>query len=68
MEPSDPVPAQSVDVQRGSPQVHLSSMDTGQWLVDRMPSNPKKMAFISTQERFEVPLRPELWSSVFSPP
>ncbi|KAG2582073.1 hypothetical protein PVAP13_6KG084200 [Panicum virgatum] len=42
--------------------------DTGQWLVDRMPSNPKKMAFISTQERFEVPLRPELWSSVFSPP
>ncbi|XP_039853156.1 proline-rich receptor-like protein kinase PERK10 isoform X7 [Panicum virgatum] len=39
---TDPVPAQSANVQRGSPQVHSS--------------------------RFEVPLRPELWSSVFSPP
>jgi len=77
-------------------------MDTGQWLVDRMPSNPKKwhllahrrglcmtliyilligatqfMFFVSCpciynnlpfHFRFEVPLRPELWSSVFSPP
>jgi hypothetical protein len=67
-------------------------METGQRLVDRMPINPRTMAFISTQERysyvllsmsilfpffmislfknfdspflwrFEVPLRPELWS------
>jgi hypothetical protein len=67
-------------------------METGQRLVDRMPTNPRTMAFISTQERyshvllsmyiffprcmltcfylvhyhllrrFEVPLRPELWS------
>jgi hypothetical protein len=67
-------------------------METRQRLVDRMPTNPRTMAFISTQERyshvsfimsipftrfmrrffiivhspflwrFEVPLRPELWS------
>ncbi|CAN6209191.1 unnamed protein product [Urochloa humidicola] len=28
-----------------------------------MPNNPKIVAFESTQQRFEVPLRPELWSS-----
>ncbi|CAL4996256.1 unnamed protein product [Urochloa decumbens] len=38
-------------------------MDTGQRLVHRMPNNPKIVAFESTQHRFEVPLRPELWSS-----
>ena len=38
-------------------------MDTGQRLVDRMPSNPKKMAFISTQERslHDVNLYPLDW-------
>ncbi|XP_039853151.1 uncharacterized protein LOC120711626 isoform X3 [Panicum virgatum] len=37
--------------------------DTGQWLVDRMPSNPKKMAFISTQERsmHDINLYPLDW-------
>jgi len=34
-------------------------LDSGQRLVHRMPVNPRKMVFVSTQEIFEVPLRPE---------
>lgn len=46
-----------VDMPHASPH---SRIQTGQRLVDRMPVNPRMMAFESTQERFEVPLRPEL--------
>lgn len=41
-------------------------MHSGQRLVDRMPANPKKMVFMSTQEIFEVPLRPEHESHNYS--
>ncbi|RLM58047.1 uncharacterized protein C2845_PM18G06300 [Panicum miliaceum] len=64
MEPSDSLPSHTEYVQRGSPR-HYSTrrVDTVQRLVDRMPINPKIAVFESTQERFEAPLRPDMWSS-----
>ncbi|WVZ77859.1 hypothetical protein U9M48_025671 [Paspalum notatum var. saurae] len=41
-------------------------MSSGQRLVDRMPVNPKKMVFVSTQEIFEVPLRLENETHTYS--
>ncbi|CAL4984744.1 unnamed protein product [Urochloa decumbens] len=64
MESQDSVPLQSDDVQRGSPENRSTRrLHTGQQLVNRMPSNPKIAVFESTQERFEVPLRPDLRST-----
>nr|TKW02610.1 hypothetical protein SEVIR_8G251600v2 [Setaria viridis] len=64
MESSDTVPLQSEGVQQGSPRIYSTRRtDTCQRLVNRMPINPKLAVFESTQERFEVLLRPELRSS-----
>ncbi|CAL4922903.1 unnamed protein product [Urochloa decumbens] len=64
MESSEAVPLDPEDVHRGSPwDTSDRRKDTGQRLVHRMPKNPKIIAFESTQHRFEVPLRPDLWSS-----
>ncbi|XP_022684900.1 uncharacterized protein LOC101760256 [Setaria italica] len=64
MESSDTVPLQSEGVQQGSPRIcSTRRTDTCQRLVNRMPINPKLAVFESTQERFEVLLRPELRSS-----
>ncbi|KAJ1254391.1 hypothetical protein BS78_K072700 [Paspalum vaginatum] len=47
------------DPEPSAPGTSPARMNSGHRLVDRMPVNPKKMVFMSTQEIFEVPLRPE---------
>ncbi|WVZ94601.1 hypothetical protein U9M48_040473, partial [Paspalum notatum var. saurae] len=75
----DPTPASSAladrnrktnlsedDSEPSAPVTSPARKNSGQRLVDRMPVNPKKMVFMSTQEIFEVPLRPDHQSHNYS--